>query len=58
MSATMTDPKSRNSDDSLREEFRDERRKRMIYGVAILVLGALATLGIMYYFGAASAAGW
>ncbi|MFB6350298.1 MAG: hypothetical protein ABEN55_21975 [Bradymonadaceae bacterium] len=57
MNATKTNSSS-HDDDSLREEFREERRNRMIAGIAVLVLGAVATLGILYYFGAASAMGW
>ena len=58
MSAMTKDSPSLTPDDELRNEFRSERRNRAIIGVAVLVLGALASVGILYYFGAASAVGW
>lgn len=58
MHAEATESNATRDDESLEHEFDAERRKKMILGVAVLVFGALATLGILYYFGATSAVGW
>lgn len=58
MSADTPDSSANNADESLEDEFKEERRNRMILGIAVFVIGILATLGILYYFGAASAVGW
>lgn len=57
MSAQTTQSR-KSGDDDLEHAFDEERRKKIIIGIAVLVLGAIATLGILYYFGAMSAVGW
>ena len=57
MSETFDAPNPPRNDDEeyLRQQFRLERRNKVIFGVLVLVLGAAAALGILYYFAVMSA---
>jgi hypothetical protein len=55
---SSTSPESQANEESLEEEFAEERRNRTLIGIGILVVAVLATIGIFWYFGAASAVAW
>jgi hypothetical protein len=46
------------SEEALEEEFAEERRNRTLIGIGILIVAILATIGIFWFFGAASAMPW
>jgi uncharacterized membrane protein len=56
MSSTSSDTQA--SEESLEDEFAEERRNRTLIGIGILIVAILATIGIFWYFGAASAMAW
>lgn len=55
---SSTSSESQVSEESLEDEFAEERRNRTLFGIGILLLAILATVGIFWYFGAASAVAW
>ena len=42
----------------LKEQFRSERRNRLILGILALVIAAALGVGFLFYFGATSAVPW
>lgn len=58
MNVKSSETRVPNNDESIEHEFDAERRKKIIIGVLVFVLGALATFGTLYYFGMMSAIRW
>lgn len=58
MNVKTNESRVQKNDESIEHEFDAERRKKIIIGALVFVLGALATFGILYYFGMMSAVGW
>lgn len=56
MSSQSTDMNPHNADDSIVQEFEEERRKKFVLVAFVLVALLAASIGILYYFGAMSAA--
>lgn len=58
MSAQTADSSTTDDDFPDEEYVEEEQTRKIVIGVAVLVIGAALTLGILYYFGVMAAVGW